>query len=335
VNADASAGRPERSVGLYAGSSHPALAAAVARELGHPVDRAVLARGGNGEVYARYEQSVRGADVFLLQSCAPPTNDHLMELLVLTQAARLASARTVTAVLSWYPYARQDKRDLEGEPLSARLVADLLAAAGLDRTIVVDLHTDQIQGFARFPFDHVSAVPLLAERVLAAIGEDARDLVVVSADAGRVHTARVLARLLGGSTATIVKTRPAQQTARVTDLIGDVGGRTCVLVDDMIDTGGTLCSAGEALRDRGALRIWACATHAVLSPPACERLAASVFERIVVTDTLPVDLARTPRTLEVASVAPLLAAAIRAVLREESVSALAADGPNPRGAAGR
>jgi ribose-phosphate pyrophosphokinase len=307
---------------LFGGSSHPALAMRIGDELGHGLNSVDRIRHGNGEVGARYEESVRGADVFLVQSCAPPTNDHLVELLVMVHTARYASAATVTAVIPWYPYARQDKREVDGAPLSARLVADLLAAAGVDRAVTIDLHVSQIQGFARFPVDHVSAVPLLAARLSAAIPREGGRLVVVSPDTGRVNTARYVARLLGASVAMITKERTVQQAARVTSLVGDVRGRTCVIVDDMIDTAGTLCAAGQALREHGASRVWACATHAVLSPPASERLAASVFERIVVTDTLPVDATELPPNVEVVSVAGMLAATIRAIVDRESVSAL-------------
>ena len=311
---------------LFSGSAHEELALRIGNELGLPLGSVERLRWDDGEVYARYEESVRGADVFLVQSCAPPTNDHLIELLVMAQAARYASARTVTAVLPWYPYARQDKLDVAGEPLSARLVADLLGAAGVCRVVTVDLHVSQIEGFARYPIDHISAVPLLAARV-AAIPHADGQLVIVSPDTGRIDTARDVAGLLDASVAMITKERPVQQAARVTGLVGDVHGKTCLLIDDMIDTAGTLCAAGQAVRDHGASRVWACATHAVLSPPACERLSASVFERIVVTDTLPVDQAQTPPNLDVVSVAGLLAATIRAIVREESVSALPATFP--------
>jgi ribose-phosphate pyrophosphokinase len=308
---------------LFSGSAHEELALRIADELNLCLGSVERLRREDGEVYVRYEESVRGADVFLVQSCAPPTNDHLVELLVMAHAARFASARTVTAVIPWYPYARQDKVDLVGEPLSARLVSDLLGAAGVGRVVTVDLHVSQIEGFARYPVDHISAVPLLAARV-AAIPHIDGELVIVSPDTGRIDTAREVAGLLDASVALITKERPVQQAARVTGLVGDVDGKTCLLIDDMIDTAGTLCAAGQAVRDHGASRVWACATHAVLSPPACERLAASVFERIVVTDTLPVDPAQMPPNLEVVSVGGQLAATIRAIAREQSMSALPA-----------
>lgn len=308
---------------LFSGSAHQDLAIRIGDELGLRLGSVELTRRDGGEVFARYAESVRGADVFLVQSCARPTNDHLMELLVMADAARHASATTVTAVVPWYPYARQDKIEVPGEPLSARLVADLLGAAGVGRAVTIDLHVDQIQGFARYPIDHISAIPLLAARV-AATPELDGPLVIVSPDTGRIQTARSMARRLDASVALITKERPVQQAARVTGLVGDVRGKTCVLIDDMIDTAGTLCAAGEALRERGAGRVWACATHAVLSPPACERLAASAFERIFVTDTLPVDAARALSSLEVISVAGMLATAIRAIADDESLSALLA-----------
>jgi ribose-phosphate pyrophosphokinase len=308
---------------LFSGSAHEELAVQIGNELGVRLGLVERLRREDGEVYARFEESVRGADVFLVQSCAPPTNDALVELLVMAQAARYASALTVTAVLPWYPYARQDKIEVAGEPLSARLVADMLGAAGIGRVVTVDLHVGQIQGFARYPVDHISAVPLLAARV-AAIPHTHGQLVIVSPDTGGIDAARDVAGLLDASVALITKERPVQQAARVTGLVGDVRGKTCLLIDDMIDTAGTLCAAGQAVRDHGASRVWACATHAVLSPPARERLAASVFERIVVTDTLPVKPAQMPPNLEVVSVAGLLAATIRAIAREESVSGLPA-----------
>ena len=306
---------------LFSGSAHEELALRIGNELDVRLGSIERFRREDGEVYARYKESVRGADVFLVQSCALPTNDHLVELLVMAHAARLASASTVTAVIPWFPYARQDKVELAGEPLSARLVADLLGAAGIGRVVTVDLHVSQIQGFSRYPVDHISAVPLLADRVAQIPHEDNR-LVVVSPDTGRIDTARDVAGRLDASVAMITKERPVQQAVRATGLVGDVDGKTCLLIDDMIDTAGTLCAAGQAVRDHGASRVWACATHAVLSPPACQRLAASVFERIVVTDTLPLEQAQMPPNLEVVSVAGLLAATIQAIAHEQSVSAL-------------
>ena len=309
---------------VFAGGSHTMLAARIADELGVRLGAVERARRPDGETHARYAETVRGADVFLVQSCARPTNDHLVELLVMVQAARYASARTVTAVIPWYPYARQDKVEAVGEPLSARLVADLLVAAGVDAAVSVDLRVSQIQAFAPFPIHHLSAFPMLSDMVAGPAG-GGEPLVVVSPDTGRLDAARDVAARLGASVALITKERPEQQTARATGLVGDVEGRTCVVLDDMIDTAGTLCAAGETLREHGAARVWACATHAVLSPPACERLAASVFERIVVTDTLPVDASRCPPNLEIVSVAGLLATAIRAIMSQESLTARLGD----------
>jgi ribose-phosphate pyrophosphokinase len=304
---------------VFSGRSHRAFAAAVAAELGTRLGAVELARRPGGETHARYAQTVRGAAVFVVQSCARPTNDHLMELLVMVQAARYASAGTVTAVIPWYPYGRQDRVDAGGEPLSARLVSDLLGAAGVDAALTVDLHASQIQAFVQFPVHHVSAFPLLSRTVAGAT--PGGQLVIVSPDAGRLDAARKAAGLLGGAVALIRKERPEQQAARAVGLVGDVEGKTCVVLDDMIDAAGTLCAAGDTLREHGAERVWACATHAVLSPPACERLAASVFERIVVTDTLPIEESQRPPALEVVSVAPMLATAIRAIVGQESLSA--------------
>jgi ribose-phosphate pyrophosphokinase len=276
----------------------------------------------NGEVYVRYEESIRGADVFIVQSCVSPTNDSLVELLVMVQAAALASAKRVTAVMPWYPYSRQDKKGMPREPITARLVADILEAAGVDRVLTMDLHAGQVQGFFHKPVDHMTAVPILAEHFTMLLDVAHDEIVVVSADAGRVKLAKKFAEMLGADLALITKERPEHQEAEATNVIGRVRGKVCILLDDMIDTAGTLCAGGVSLMEEGATRVFACATHPVFSGPALERLEKSVFEKVVVTDTIPINPLHRPDKVQVLSVAPILADTICNVFNDDSVSGL-------------
>ena len=260
--------------------------------------------------------------MFIVQSCVSPTNDALVELLVMVQAAALASAKRVTAVMPWYPYSRQDKKGMPREPITARLVADILEAAGVDRVLTMDLHAGQVQGFFHKPVDHMTAVPILAEHFSMLLDLEADEIVVVSADAGRVKLAKKFAEMLGGELALITKERPEHQEAEATNVIGRVRGKVCILLDDMIDTAGTLCAGGQALLDHGATRVFACATHPVFSGRALERLEASVFEKVVVTDTIPIDPTTRPANVQVLSVAPILADTISNVFNDDSVSGL-------------
>jgi len=307
---------------LFAGRSNPALGERIAEHLGVELGHTELKTFTNGEVYVRYEESIRGADVFIVQSCSSPTNDSLMELLIMVNAARLASAKRVTAVMPWYPYSRQDKKSAPREPISAKLVADMLEAAGVDRVLTMDLHAGQLQGFFKVPVDHMTAVPMLAEHFKLLLGDvDPVDIAVVSADAGRTKLAKKFSEMLGTEFALITKERPEQQVAEVTNVIGRVRGKVCVVIDDMIDTAGTLCAAAQTVLDEGAAKVIACATHGVFSGPAYERLAYenSGIERIVVSDTLPLRPGA-PDNITVLTTAGTFADSIRRIFTDDSVS---------------
>ena len=275
---------------LFCGRANPELGAQIADKLGLGLGGVTLKTFSNGEVYCRYEESIRGADVFIVQpTCGNPAtgvnaNDALMELLVMIDAAVGASAHRVIAVMPWYGYSRQDKKSAPREPISARLVARMLEAAGADRVLTMDLHAGQVQGFFHKPVDHMTAMFILTQYFR---DQQLEDLVVVSPDAGRVKLAKKFAEKVGAELAILNKERPAQQVAEIAYVIGDVKDKTAVIVDDIIDTAGTLRAAGETVKDEGARRVYAAATHAVLSGNAFENLAASPFERIVVTDTIP------------------------------------------------
>jgi len=307
---------------LFAGRSHPALAAQIASLLGTEIVPARMVTYANSEIYVRFEESVRGCDAFVLQAHTAPVNDYLMEQLVMVDALRRASARRITVVTPFYPYARQDKKHAGREPISARLVADMFRVAGATRIMTVDLHADQIQGFFDGPVDHLYGMPLLADYVHAKYSQE--DLVVVSPDAGRVRTADKWSDRLGCPLAIIHKRRDPDvaNTVAVHEVVGDIEGKTCLLVDDMIDTAGTICLAAEALKVKGAGKVIAATTHAVLSGPAAERLNRSAFEEVIVTNTLPIDPRVEIDKLTVLSIAPLLAKAIRAVFDDGSVAAL-------------
>ena len=306
---------------LFAGGSNRELAVRIAEKLGIGLGDVELETFANGEVYCRYLESIRGADVFILQSGSPPVNDHLMELLVMINAARLASADRITAVLPLFPYSRQDKKSAPREPISARLVADLLEAAGTDRVLTMDLHAGQIQGFFRIPVDHITALPLFATyyRRRRLRGEG---VVSVSPDLGRVKAARRFARMLGSGFAIVTKVRPEHERARAAEVIGDVRGKTAILGDDMIVTGGTIAAGAAALRAAGAADVRAFATHALFTPEGLEQLAASNLSEIVVTDTVALDPASLPDNVRVITVSDLLADSIRSVFAHGSVSGL-------------
>jgi ribose-phosphate pyrophosphokinase len=307
---------------LFAGRANPELAARIAGKLGVELGGASLGTFSNGEVYCRYQESVRGADVFIVQpTCANPatgvsTNDALMELLLMVDAAVGGSAHKVIAVCPWYGYSRQDKKSAPREPISARVVARSLEVTGIDRLLTMDLHSGQIQGFFTQPCDHMTALFILTQ-YFTDMGLE--DLVVVAPDAGRVKLAKKFAGKLGAELAILNKERPAQQVAEIGYVIGDVRGRTALLVDDMIDTAGTLRAAAQTVHDEGATRVFAAATHAVLSGDAYDNLAASPFEQIVVTDTIPLR-AGAPDNLRVLSCADLLTDSIRQIFTDGSVS---------------
>jgi len=307
---------------LVSGRGHPELAQAVADELGCDLVPTTAFDFANGEIYVRYGESVRGTFAFCLQSHTEPINQWIMEQLIMVDALKRASARTVSVVVPFYGYARQDKKHLGREPISARLLADLFSTAGADRIMSVDLHTAQIQGFFDGPVDHLWALPLLANYVRARV--DRSRLTVVSPDAGRVRVADQWSDRLGAPLAIIHKRRDprAANQVKVHEVVGEVQGRTCVIVDDMIDTAGTIVQAAEALFENGAAEVIVAATHGILSPPAVERLKNSAISEIVVTDTLPLSEEKRFEKLTVLSIAPLLARAIREVFDDGSVTSL-------------
>ncbi len=307
---------------LFSGRAHPALANDIAGKLGVGLGGVTLKTFSNGEVYCRYDESIRGADIFIVQPiCGNPrtgltANDALMELLEMVDAAVGGSAHRVIAVCPWYGYSRQDKKSAPREPISARLVARMLETAGIDRILTMDLHSGQIQGFFQKPCDHMTAMFML-EKYFADQGLE--DLVVVSPDAGRVKLNKKFAAHIGAELAILNKERPAQQVAEIGYVIGDVKGKTAVIVDDIIDTAGTLKAAAQTVRDAGATRVLAAATHAVFSGNAWENLAAAAFDEIVVTDTIPLRDGA-PDNITVLPCAELLTSSIRQIFTDGSVS---------------
>jgi ribose-phosphate pyrophosphokinase len=307
---------------LFSGRANPELAAKIAHKLGVDLGPITLRTFSNGEVYCRFEESIRGADVFLIQpTCGNPAtgitaNDALMELMFMIDAAVGASAHRVIAVTPWFGYSRQDKKSSPREPISARLVARMLENAGADRVLAMDLHAGQVQGFFQKPMDHMTALFMLTQYFRDLQLED---LVVVSPDAGRVKLAKKFAEKVGAELAILNKERPAQQVAEIAYVIGDVKGKTALLVDDMIDTAGTLKAAGQTVMDEGAARVYACATHGVFSGNAWENLASAPFEKIVVTDTIPLRQGH-PDNVTVLSCADLLTDSIRRIFTDDSVS---------------
>ncbi|MEJ5866643.1 ribose-phosphate diphosphokinase [Pseudokineococcus sp. 5B2Z-1] len=312
----------EKRLVLVSGRAHPELAAEVAEELGVELVPTSAYDFANGEIYVRFGESVRGADAFVLQSHTAPINQWLMEQLLMVDALKRASAKRTTVVAPFFPYARQDKKHRGREPISSRLVSDMFKTAGANRLMSVDLHTAQIQGFFDGPVDHLWAMPLLADHIASRV--DRQQLTVVSPDAGRVRLADQWSDRLGAPLAIIHKRRDptVPNQVKVHELVGEVEGRTCVLVDDMIDTGGTIVQAAQALVDNGAAQVLVAATHAVLSGPAPERLRDSPITELVTTNTLPISDERRFPQLTVLSIAPLLARAIRAVFDEGSVTSL-------------
>jgi ribose-phosphate pyrophosphokinase len=307
---------------LFSGSANPALAEEVAGLLGIHLGGVERSRFANGEIYIRFDESVRGADCFVLQSHSKPVNFHIMEQLIMLDALHRASAKRITAVVPFYGYARQDKKHLAREPITARLMADLLVAAGADRIVSMDLHSSQIQGFTAKPFDHLTALPVFYRYLQEVVG---KDMVIVSPDTGRVRLASRFARHLDAGVAFIHKRRRADVHNESSSLqvVGDVAGLHAIVIDDMIDTGGTVVAAADLLRQAGAVSVRALATHGVLSPPAAERFARSALEEVVITNTLPVpEDAVGLAKLRVLSVGPILADALRAIFADESVSAL-------------
>jgi ribose-phosphate pyrophosphokinase len=304
---------------LYTGTSNPALAEAIAEILHVELQGLTLEKFANGEIYARYDESVRGSDVFFIQSVAGNVNDMLMEVLIACDAAKRASCRTFTAVLPHYAYARQDRKAAPREPITARLVANLLETAGCDRVITLDLHQGQIQGFFDIPVNHLTALSLFAEYYKEK-DLDWDNTVVVSPDVGRAKAAKKLSDMLGCSLAIAHKGRPKHNMAEVMAVIGDIDGKTCIINDDMIDTAGTLCGSVKELKAKGAGDIYVGATHGIFSGPAIERLAAAPIKECAVTDSVPCDAAHACEHIHYISVANELAEAIYHVFTETSVS---------------
>ncbi|AIA75500.1 ribose-phosphate pyrophosphokinase [Halomonas sp. XH26] len=306
---------------VFTGNANPELAQKIAESLDSRMGNATVGQFSDGEIAVEINENVRGKDVFILQSTCAPTNDNLMELILMVDALRRASAARITAVVPYFGYARQDRRVRSARvPISAKVVADMMVKAGVDRVMTMDLHADQIQGFFDVPVDNVYGSPILLDDIER---QNYDDLVVVSPDVGGVVRARAIAKQLNADLAIIDKRRPQANQAQVMHIIGEIEGRTCVVVDDMIDTAGTLCKAGEALKDHGAARVVAYATHPILSGPAVDNITNSVLDEVVVTDTIPLsDTARRSGKIRQLSVAGLIAEAIRRVSNEESVSAM-------------
>jgi ribose-phosphate pyrophosphokinase len=305
---------------LFSGSANVELAREVARYLGIDLGPMVRKRFADGEVYIQIQESIRGCDVYLIQPTCYPVNDHLMELLIMIDACRRASARQITAVIPYYGYARADRKTAGRESITAKLVANLMTKAGASRVLAMDLHSAQIQGYFDIPCDHVYGSPVLIDYIAS---KKLSDIVVVSPDVGGVARARAFAKKLDDAPLAIIdKRRQAHNVAEVMNVIGDVAGKTAVLVDDMIDTAGTICEGARILKQEGARQVYACATHAVFSPPAIERLSSGLFEEVIVTNTIPmVDTRRFPQ-LRVLSVANLLGETIWRIHEESSVSSM-------------
>lgn len=303
---------------ILTGTANRALAEEIASYLNLPLGDAVITRFRDGEIGVRIGQSVRGAEVFVVQPTCSPHNDNLMELLIMIDACKRASARSVAAVIPYYGYARQDRKTAPRDPITAKLVANLLVAAGADRILTMDLHAPQIQGFFDIPVDNLTAMTLLAQYFKE---KRLEDVVVVSPDAGGVARARELSQRLHAPLAIVDKRRPMANVSEVMHIIGEVQGKTAILVDDIIDTGGTLSEAAQALVSQGAKEVYACGTHPVFSPPCLERLSQAPIKEVVVTNTIP-SRGELPAKVQVISVAPVFGEAIRRIFHDESVSVL-------------
>ena len=306
---------------VFTGNANPELAQKVVERLDIPMGKAHVGRFSDGEVSVEIQENVRGKDVFIIQSTCAPTNDNLMELIVFADAMRRASATRITAVIPYFGYARQDRRPRSARvPISAKVVASMISSVGIDRVLTVDLHADQIQGFFDIPVDNVYGSPILLDDI---IDQQYDDVIVVSPDVGGVVRARAVAKQLDCDLAIIDKRRERANEAQVMNLIGDVTGRTCILVDDMCDTAGTLCKAAKALKDKGAERVVSYVTHPVLSGPAINNIIASELDEMVVSDTIPLsEQAQKCDKIRQLSLSPLLAEAVRRVCNEESISAM-------------
>jgi ribose-phosphate pyrophosphokinase len=312
---------PQKRLMVVSGRSHRDLAEKIAGKLGCELGQVELETFADGETYVRFAESVRGADMFVVQTASKPVDSNLVELLIMANAAKLASAKRITAVIPWFFYARQDKKSRPREPITAKLVADMLQTAGVDRVLTMDLHAGQVQGFFNIPVDHMTSVPMFAHHVRDLLGPDV-ERVAVAPDTGRAKLAGKFAEMIGGDLVVLNKERPAHNQARVTAVIGDVEDKVAVMTDDIIDTAGTLCAGAEALKEAGASRVIACGTHALFNGAALERIEESVLDHVIVTDTVPVDPLTKPDKVEVLSISGILAETIQNVFADDSVSAI-------------
>jgi len=312
---------PQKRLMVFSGRSHPDLAGAIAQQLGLELGDVRLDTFKNGETYCRYEESIRGADVFLVQTGCIPVDEHLMELMFMIQAAKLASAKRITAVMPLFPYARQDRKARPREPISARLVADMIQLAGADRVLTMDLHAGQIQGFFTIPVDHMTALPLFA-RHFRDLGLTGSEIVSVAPDEGRAKMAVRFAEMIEAEFAIMHKTRPAHDQAAITEITGKVRDKVAIVGDDVIMTGGTLIANVHALREQGVRGVWVFATHGVFCGGALERFHDAPIDGIVVTDTVPINLLEKPANMTILPVAGLLAETILNVFADDSVSAI-------------
>jgi len=312
---------PQKRLMVFSGRSHKPLAERIVDQLGCELGEIELHTFGNGETYCRFDESIRGADLFLIQTGCDPVDQNLMELLLMIQAAKLASAKRITAVIPWFPYARQDRKAKPREPISARLVADMLQLAGADRVLTMDLHAGQIQGFFTIPVDHMTSLPLFA-RHFRDLGLTGEGVVSVAPDAGRAKHAVRFAEMIDADFAIMHKTRPAHDVVSVTEVTGRVRDKVAIIGDDITTTGGTLIAGARALKEHGATDVYVFVTHALLSPEGLEKLSEADLAGIVVTDTVPIDPITKPEHMTVLTVAPLLAETIMNVFADDSVSAI-------------
>ena len=311
-----------KNIKVFSANANLALAESIAAKLGVKLGEARVMTFSDGEIGVNINETVRGQDVFIVQSTSYPVNDHLMELLILTDACKRASAGRITAVIPYYGYARQDRKAKARDPISAKLVADLIAKAGADRVLTMDLHAPQIQGFFDIPVDHLLGVPLLASYFNEKFGDNKDDVVIVSPDLGSVTRARNFATRLDVPIAIVDKRRPKANVCEVMNIIGDIKDKTCVIVDDMVDTAGTLCNGANALKDRGAKKVYACATHGVLSGPAIERIQNSVIDELVILDTICQPKEKLIDKIKILPVSEVFAEAIKRIYDDVSISTI-------------
>ncbi|ONI37967.1 ribose-phosphate pyrophosphokinase [Candidatus Epulonipiscium fishelsonii] len=307
---------------IFTGNAHPKLANDIANELEVQLGKSEVIKFSDGEISVKIDEKVRGADVFIIQPTSAPVNEHLMELLIMTDAMKRASAGRITAVIPYYAYARQDRKTRARDPISAKLVADLIEVAGIDRVLIMDLHCAQIQGFFNIPVDHLVGMPILTKYYLEKFGIEMKDVVAVSPDLGSVGRVRAFATKLDVPLAIIDKRRPKANVSEIMNIIGEIKGKRVILIDDMIDTAGTICNAANALKERGATNVYACCTHGVLSGPALERIEKSVIEELVILDTISMENKPKLNIIKEISIAPIFADAIRRIHEDLSISKL-------------